>query len=514
MAKLARVEEWIGGTVDVPSFVVGDEGGPYRPKMLLWAATSGGIVGNTLIEQGADPVERCVASLQEAIRAPQSGRPRKPTRVRIDSPELAAALRSALAPSIDVVHAPTPEIDALEAHLRAFLKDSPSEQAPTYLTHGIDADANASFFRAAARLHRAAPWKVVPDDASVVSVRIDALGVKNAVVSVLGQLGESFAVILFASLRDFEAHLAIAEEAAESGSPPEKVSPSVALNFDRGADLEPELRKEIAAHGWEVAGPDAYPSITAMDADIVGRPPTAREQTTLEAIALALTAWIEAEPALGKAWDDDVGLARTFTVTTHAGPVEVALAVVPREHGGDELFLKFRASPEAATLAEPPHWANLVLDFAANHLELQADEIRRADLEEILYGLIPRKVSCDPGEGGAIVAELRAFWTFAARLGMPHANECLRVLDGDAAKTLDRELANPANFGMAKSILMGGQEMGFDMQSPEGVRAFMSTRGGPLPAMARAPRPVASSAVKKAKKAKRKQASASKRKNR
>jgi len=390
--------------------------------------------------------------------------------------------------------------------MRAFMKEGGGDQTPTYFTHGIDAEANASFFRAAARLHRAAPWKVVPDDTSAVSVTIEALGVKNAVVSVIGQLGESFAVILFSSPEDFETHLAIAGEVAESGSLPEKVSPNVALNFDRGADLEPELRKEIAANNWEVAGPNDYPSLVAMDADVVGRPPTSQEQTTMEAIALALATWIESESALGKAWDDDVGLARTFTVTTHAGPFEVALAVVPHDDG-DDLFAQFLASPEATTLAEPPHWANLVLDFAENHLGLQADEMRRTDLEEILYDLIPSKVSCDPGEGAAIVAELRAFWTFAARLGMPHAKECLRVLDRDAAKTLDRELANPANFGMATSILMGGKELGFDVESPEGLRALMST-------MSAAPRPVASSAAKKDKKAKKKQASASKRKNR
>jgi hypothetical protein len=39
----------------------------------------------------------------------------------------------------------------------------------------------------------------------------------------------------------------------------------LSLTFDRRADLPPRMRKEILAAGWEVAGPDAYPSLIAIN---------------------------------------------------------------------------------------------------------------------------------------------------------------------------------------------------------------------------------------------------------
>jgi hypothetical protein len=41
--------------------------------------------------------------------------------------------------------------------------------------------------------------------------------------------------------------------------------------------LHSELRNGIAEHRWEVAGAAAYPSLLAVDEDIIGRPATADE---------------------------------------------------------------------------------------------------------------------------------------------------------------------------------------------------------------------------------------------
>ncbi|HEY4389405.1 MAG TPA: hypothetical protein VGN34_33605 [Ktedonobacteraceae bacterium] len=42
-----------------------------------------------------------------------------------------------------------------------------------------------------------------------------------------------------------------------------------------------------------------------------------------------------------------------------------------------------------------------------------------------------------------------------------------------AARRLEQALQEPANFGMAKSFVLMGQEAGFDMESPEGMRAWV-----------------------------------------
>ena len=49
----------------------------------------------------------------------------------------------------------------------------------------------------------------------------------------------------------------------------------------------------------------------------------------------------------------------------------------------------------------------------------------------------------------------------------------LARLTPQAARRLERELQEPTNFGMAKSFVLMGQEAGFDMESPEGMRAWV-----------------------------------------
>jgi hypothetical protein len=56
---------------------------------------------------------------------------------------------------------------------------------------------------------------------------------------------------------------------------------------------------------------------------------------------------------------------------------------------------------------------------------------------------------------------------------LPQARQMLARLTPQAARRLERELQEPANFGMAKSFVLMGKEAGFDMESPEGMRAWV-----------------------------------------
>jgi hypothetical protein len=49
----------------------------------------------------------------------------------------------------------------------------------------------------------------------------------------------------------------------------------------------------------------------------------------------------------------------------------------------------------------------------------------------------------------------------------------LARLTPQAARRLERALQEPANFGMAKSFVLLGQQAGFDMESPEGMRTWV-----------------------------------------
>lgn len=105
------------------------------------------------------------------------------------------------------------------------------------------------------------------------------------------------------------------------------------------------------------------------------------------------------------------------------------------------------------------------------------------ELREIVFGIVPRKVSVEAAAASGIITELRAFYAFLKReFGLKQADACLRELGSDAVKKLAAALSNKSNFGMAKSLFMGGAEAGFDMSSKQGIEAWMQqVSSKPLP---------------------------------
>ena len=152
----------------------------------------------------------------------------------------------------------------------------------------------------------------------------------------------------------------------------------------------------------------------------------------------------------------------------------------------DELMELFVQSAEGQKLLSEgiePGWASMILDFGMNYLSVTPPGMTPDDLREILFDLFPRKVSTSADEAEEIVRELRAFWAFLQReYHLANAAACLKVLDERAARELKRALSNPANFGIAKSFVMMGQERGFDLSSEEGINEWMATYNAELAA--------------------------------
>ncbi len=147
----------------------------------------------------------------------------------------------------------------------------------------------------------------------------------------------------------------------------------------------------------------------------------------------------------------------------------------------DQLFVE---SPEGQALIDEgiePGWAGMMVDFGVDYLGKTPPQISPDDLREILYDLFPRKVSAEADEAPNIIRELQAFWKFAEReFHLENAAACLKILDDKAARRLKAEMSNPANFGVAKSFVMMGQERGFDMSTEEGINKWMTTYNAEL----------------------------------
>lgn len=157
------------------------------------------------------------------------------------------------------------------------------------------------------------------------------------------------------------------------------------------------------------------------------------------------------------------------------------------------LMEQFAASPEGQAITQTGTelgWAGVMIHYAITYPGVTPATMTTSDLEEIVFGLFPRKVITEPGDGAEIIQELRAFWYFLERVyQLPQARQMLARLTPQAIRRLERELQEPANFGMAKSFVLMGKEAGFDMESPEGMQAWVEAYNATVaPTMAAASR--------------------------
>ncbi len=145
----------------------------------------------------------------------------------------------------------------------------------------------------------------------------------------------------------------------------------------------------------------------------------------------------------------------------------------------EEIIRRFSESPYASG-APDLDWIDRALDYGAEYEGVPFAGFDARVLREVLYGLFPRKVSCEATAAREIVHSLRAFWTFARDvLAHPHAVACLAELGDEAIPRLAKKLEDPSNFGMAKSFVMMGRRRGFRVDSEEG----RACGNGPMPSM-------------------------------
>jgi hypothetical protein len=501
--------EWVGGIATMPAYIYG-EGEPYRPEALFFMIPGGPVLGMQVDKPGA-LLPKAAPLFAATMRDPMDGPAHTPARVRVASESLAGALRPVLPPGTELLVAPTPELDLVLEAFREHLDKEGPEDEPSYLANDVSKETVASFFRATSRLYKAAPWDVVPCDQDILSVTIEQLGVRDSVVCVIGQTGQAYGLLLFESLDDFEAYYIEAEIAGEDEP---DLPGHLAISFDNGADVHPALRKEVARHHFEVARASAFPQLMVLDQGLVTRPPVEAEYVRAEAIALALTEVLGDKRALRDAFAEEPRpFERLLRVTTHAGEMAVTLRAPfppPERRLGaetgplaqlakldveddaidervvidleEEIVRSFLASPEGQGV-EVTHLPRAVMEFARNYLETNIVWLRAPDLREILFEIAPRKMVVDVSMAGAMVAECRAFFTFLKReYGFSQTDACLRLLSHNAEERLEEAFSDSSRFGIGKSLVMAGKDAGFDIESEEGLRAWMQEiEGKPLP---------------------------------
>jgi hypothetical protein len=162
----------------------------------------------------------------------------------------------------------------------------------------------------------------------------------------------------------------------------------------------------------------------------------------------------------------------------HASPID--------EHGErDEARLEayieglmdeYAAAPEGLQASEKlgdNNWAEIFLHYFFDYLGSDFPDLTVPEFDEVVFRVIPRKVSTPAESAPEIVEELRFFFSFLARqYGLKAASRIVAGLDNRAVLRLKDALGNPRNFGMAKSFFMQGEQLGFDMTGETGLAEF------------------------------------------
>jgi len=479
---IGQAREWVGGIIKPPGFVTGEPGENYQPAMSIWLNEIGQVVGMELLRP--DDLFDSVASLKQAITNPLIGPTGAPSHLRVNDESTATQLREAY-PSIQISVGLTPELDEFANIMAEDMGASHEPQAYSDISN--DTIAIESFFNSTAALYRSKPWKTVPHDQSLIGVSVDSFEITDGALSVIGQMNESFGVVLFDTLNEHEQYTLMADS-IERGEHP-NIPPHRSLSFDKANDIHPTVRKDIARHGWTVASANAYPTLLAPTDGNVLRALNESDVELFDVISRGLSKALE-QPAFVQALKGrgehsvDYQLlmnSRPAIITLQApypyeriaktsGAVDNLIAkllILDRTSEGEpdwdehtkltnSLLENYKKSPENPPPDITCGAASLIMDFAFNYCSCTIATLTPSDLEEIVFFIIPRKVMIQPSDAADMIADSRAFLHFLKRAyGLHHASECLKILDETATTRLADALSDPSLFGMGKSVFAG-----------------------------------------------------------
>ena len=118
-------------------------------------------------------------------------------------------------------------------------------------------------------------------------------------------------------------------------------------------------------------------------------------------------------------------------------------------------------------------WISHLIEYGYQYEGVTLPQMMVENMEIILEELFPRKICLSSEEDASvIIPELIAFWQFLQReYQLTQASIILEYLN-EIKDNYPDIMNDPSQFGMAKSLVMMGQQSGFDMSTQEGLDAF------------------------------------------
>lgn len=229
--------------------------------------TAGGMILVTdVIARRAAGVRARAAAVMDAVSAGARKTGVFPARLHVRDEALADALRAeAEARGIVPVCAPLGELDAILddalTHLMESMAGGAASRPDTWAETEAPPEVLAEFHAGAAAYHRAAPWRAIGDGEPLV---LHFPGEAEPwFASVMGGAGIHVGLALYSAQADFESVSQDGEVDTDEHVRGMR-GVTLSMSYDRAGEVSRPMRREVASAGWELAGPDAYPSLLGI----------------------------------------------------------------------------------------------------------------------------------------------------------------------------------------------------------------------------------------------------------
>lgn|GEM_PF-3378045 len=371
----------------------------------------------------------------------------------------------------------------------------------------------SDWINSVAALNRAAPWEPEKAPPKPLFVSLGSQNIQDAVLQPLGRDGGRRGIALIAGPDDHEAWLAL----EASGGSPEYAPgfPRLELTFGSLDEAHPHVKAVLEDDDRGTR--DAVPSVRTFDSDGEAEPGTLDDMIITESVAAALASVLDAssdDNELLDAWQANEPASRAARSGNDAIEVELSTrpltseaALTPgelldalRDLGDDDGWLaesrtryaleyrldrRFARSPEASGLQGTWYWQTFA-QFAASHIGQTIATLDADGLDEVVFDIVPRKVSADVDYSRPFIDCLSALYRWLGReYALPQATSCLALLDApDAVQRLEGLMGDSANFDPAKAMVMQARAAGIDPSTPEGamqMREMFSLPREPMP---------------------------------
>jgi tetratricopeptide (TPR) repeat protein len=288
-------------------------GEPVLPWMLLVTSRSNDLVLAHDLTEEEPTAEHLWDKLAEAMKKPMMGKTHRPTTLQFRP----GGRWEALAPHLDALEIacePTDDLDQLDFVFEALKQQLAGDAPPGLLEMpGITPPQVAGFYQAAAGFYHKAPWRSIGYETAI-EVACDRFESGPWYAVIMGQSGLTIGLALYDDLkilkRLWNNDLSDEENARETVA--------LTVTFDMETEIPAPDLEATRRHGWEVASPEAYPSIFRKERGMSMRPPLAWELELMEGCLRALPEFVARHQA------DDLA-PHSLTVPTASGELTLVL---------------------------------------------------------------------------------------------------------------------------------------------------------------------------------------------